>query len=142
MPYLMLYEGLKKSLISSAENEAVSYQENKFYEVAPHIFLTQHAFTIRPFFFSEGRFQKLPQDLQTAILSAGKEASEWGREQESILDEKTLQQMEAQGQIHIHPLPNRDKLMELARPVLEQYAKELGVEPVLNKIEALKSKTP
>ncbi|MFH0799591.1 MAG: TRAP transporter substrate-binding protein [Pseudomonadota bacterium] len=139
MPYLQLYDGLKNGLIPAAENEAASYRENKYYEVAPYMLLTKHAFTIRPLFFSESRFQKLPKDLQVAILAAGKEAAKWGRDQESEMDEKILKDMGDHGLIHMSNFPERDKLMKLAAPVQEQYAKKLGIEIVLENIEKLKS---
>ena len=48
----------------------------KFFEVGPNLNLTQHAITIRPLVFLRSRrFKKLPADLQTAIMKAGKEAA-------------------------------------------------------------------
>ena len=51
--------------------EAAGVEQMKFYEVAPHLSMTQHAITIRPICFSGKTFKKLPPDLQAAIDEIG-----------------------------------------------------------------------
>jgi TRAP-type C4-dicarboxylate transport system substrate-binding protein len=63
----------------------------KFYEVAPHLAMTEHAITIRPICFSTKTFKSLPKDLQDAIIKAGKEAGAYGREVESSEDGAKLE---------------------------------------------------
>ena len=61
----------------------------KFYEVAPHLSMTQHAITIRPLCFSGKTFKSLDPALQAAVLKAGKEAGAYGRQIESSEDRKS-----------------------------------------------------
>ena len=55
----------------------------KFYEVAPNLNMTEHAVSIRPMCFAVKTLKTLPKDLQDAIIKAGKEAGNYGRQVES-----------------------------------------------------------
>ena len=72
--YSEIYNAIQTGVIDAAENEAAGIQQMKFYEVGPEISLTAHTITVRPIAFSGKTFRRLPQDLQAAILKAGKEA--------------------------------------------------------------------
>ncbi|MCF3650693.1 TRAP transporter substrate-binding protein [Synoicihabitans lomoniglobus] len=136
--YNEIYNAVQTGVIDAAENEATGIQQMKFYEVGPEISLTQHAITVRPLVFSGKTFRRLPEDLQAAILRAGREAGEFGRETEAREDHATLLQMEAEGKIRTHEFTERAALLRLAAPVKEAYANELGVREVLARIDAVK----
>src|SRR3990170_28781 len=72
--YNEVYNAIQNGVISAGENEAAGVEQMKFFEVAPHLAMTEHAITIRPLCFSGKTFKRLPPDLQAAILKAGKEA--------------------------------------------------------------------
>ena len=80
--YNEVYNAIQNGVISAGENEAAGVEAMKFYEVAPHLNLTQHAVSIRPICFSVKTLKTLPKDLQDAILKAGKEAGDFGRKLE------------------------------------------------------------
>ena len=77
--YNEVYNAIQNGVIAAGENEAAGVEQMKFYEVAPHLSMTQHAITIRPLCFSGKTFKSLPADLQAAVLKAGKEAGAYGR---------------------------------------------------------------
>ena len=81
--YNEVYNAIQNDVIAAGENEAAGVEPMKFFEVAPHLAMTQHAITIRPLCFSTKTFNKLDKDLQAAILKAGKEAGAYGRQVES-----------------------------------------------------------
>jgi len=136
--YAEVYNAIQTGVIDAAENEAAGMLQMKFYEVGPDIGLTQHAITVRPLCFSGKTFRRLPADLQAAILKAGKEAGAYGRQIESSEDQQKLDMMVEKGMIKTYPFTERDKLLELAEPVKQEYAKELGAEEVLANINAIK----
>src|SRR3954452_17051867 len=72
--YNEVYNAIQNNVIAAGENEAAGVESMKFYEVAPHLAMTEHAITIRPICFSTKTFKTLPKDLQDAIIKAGKEA--------------------------------------------------------------------
>jgi len=136
--YNEVYNAIQTGVIQGAENEAAGMEAMKFYEVGPNISLTQHAITVRPICFSAKTFKKLPPDLQAAILKAGKEAGKYGRDVESSGDAALLVKLEKEGKLKTWVFTERPKLLELAEPVKQAYAKEIDATPILTKVNAIK----
>lgn len=134
--YSEVYNAIQTGVVDGLENEAASLLQYKFFEVAPNITLTQHSITVRPIIFSNKAFAKLPEDLQAAIMKAGKDAGDYGREIESREDGEKLQQMADAGQIQVQDFADRDMLLELVVPVQDAYAAELGAEELLAAIRS------
>jgi TRAP-type transport system periplasmic protein len=135
--YDEVYNAIQTGVIDAAENEAAGIEQMKFYEVGPEIALTQHAITVRPLCFSGKTFRNLPEDLQAAVLRAGKEAGAYGREIESTQDAEKLARMEEEGLLKTHEFKERDQLLELAEPVKRAYAEELGALEVYEAVNAV-----
>jgi tripartite ATP-independent transporter DctP family solute receptor len=136
--YNEVYNAIQNGVIAAGENEAAGVEQMKFYEVGPNLNLTQHAITIRPLCFSGKTFAKLPPDLQAAIVKAGKEAGAYGRQIESSEDEQKLVKMEKEGKLKRVPFQGRDEMKKLVDPVMAAYAKEIGAEQILAKINSIK----
>jgi len=136
--YTEIYNAIQTGVIQAAENEAAGLEQMKFYEVGPHISLTQHAITVRPVCFSGKTFRRLPKGLQDAIVKAGREAGTYGRELESSEDQARLKRMEKEGMLKTYVFVDRTQLLKLAEPVKEGYAKEVGAQDVLARINAIK----
>lgn len=135
--YSEVYNAIQTGVIDAAENEAAGLEQMKFYEVGPHISLTNHAITVRPLAFSESTFQRLTEAEQACILEAGRVGGKLGRDIESSQDAQKLKAMEDAGLLTTHAFTERDKLLELAGPVKRAYAEELGATAVLEAIEAV-----
>jgi TRAP-type transport system periplasmic protein len=136
--YNEVYNAIQNNVIAAGENEAAGVEQMKFYEVAPHLSMTQHAITIRPLCFSGKTYAKLPPDLQAAIVKAGKEAGAHGRQIESSEDTAKLEKLEKENKLKRVPFADRDAMKKLVDPVMEAYAKEVGADAIYAKINALK----
>jgi TRAP-type transport system periplasmic protein len=136
--YNEVYNAIQNNVIAAGENEAAGVEAMKFFEVAPHLSMTQHAITIRPICFSTKTFNKLPKDLQDAIVKAGKEAGAHGRQIESSEDEAKLVALEKGNKLKRVPFTERDAMKKLADPVMAAYAKEIGADGIYDKINAIK----
>jgi len=136
--YNEVYNAIQNGVIAAGENEAAGVEQMKFYEVAPHLSMTQHAITIRPLCFSTKTFNKLDKNMQAAVLKAGKEAGAYGRQVESSEDEAKLVMLEKQGKLRRVPFAGRDEMKRLVDPVMAAYAKEIDAEGILAKINAIK----
>lgn len=134
--YSEVYNAIQTGVIDAAENEAAGIRQMKFYEAGPEICLTRHAITVRPLAFSGKTFRRLPSELQSAILRAGREAGAHGRRLESAEDASVLARMESEGKLRTHPFVERDELLRLAEPVKREYAREIGAGDVLDRIDA------
>ncbi|PLW77228.1 TRAP transporter substrate-binding protein [Cohaesibacter celericrescens] len=134
--YSEVYNAIQTGVVSGLENEAASLLQYKFFEVAPHVTLTQHSITVRPIVFSGKSFAKLSPEMQAVVLKAGKEAGEYGRKVESTEDGQKLTQMKDAKQIEVHEFADRDKLLAMVIPVQKAYAEELGATALLDAIQA------
>jgi tripartite ATP-independent transporter DctP family solute receptor len=134
--YNEVYNAIQNNVIAAGENEAAGVEAMKFYEVAPHLAMTQHAITIRPICFSGKTYAKLPPDLQAAVMRAGKEAGAHGRAIESGEDGAKLERLEREGKLKRVVFTDRDAMKKLADPVMAAYAKEVGADGIYAKINA------
>jgi TRAP-type C4-dicarboxylate transport system substrate-binding protein len=133
-----VYNAVQTGVILAGENESPGWFQMKWHEVAPNISKTMHAITIRPLGFSGKTFKKLPQDLQACIVKAGAVGAAHGRKWEREADDKIMAQMEKEKKIQVWEFKDRAKILELAAPVKEAFAKEVGAEKVLANINAVK----
>jgi tripartite ATP-independent transporter DctP family solute receptor len=136
--YNEVYNAIQNNVISAGENEAAGVEAMKFFEVAPHLAMTQHAITIRPICFSTKTFNKLDKGMQAAVIRAGKEAGAYGRQVESSEDSAKLDALEKSGKLKRVPFADRAQMKKLADPVMAAYAKEIGAEDIYKKINAIK----
>ena len=136
--YNEVYNAIQNGVIAAGENEAAGVEQMKFYEVGPHLAMTQHAITIRPLCFSAKTFKKLPADLQAAIMKAGKEAGAYGRQIESSEDAAKLEALEKAGKLKRVPFKDGEAMKKLVDPVMAAYAKEIEADQILAKINAIK----
>ncbi len=136
--YNEVYNAIQNNVIGAGENEAAGVESMKFYEVAPNLAMTEHAITIRPICFSGKTFKSLPPDLQAAVIKAGKEAGAYGREIESSEDSAKLEALEKAGKLKRIPFKDRAQMEKLVEPVMASYAKEIGVDDLYQKINAMK----
>src|SRR5262247_954563 len=115
--YNEIYNAIQNGVISAGENEAAGVEQMKFFEVGPNLSMTEHAITIRPICFSGKTFKKLPQDLQAAIIKAGKEAGTYGRQIESSEDAQKLDQLEKAGRLKRIAFADRAAMKKAVDPV-------------------------
>ena len=79
-----------------------------------------------------------PGVRQAAIVKAGKEAAAYGRQVESGEDSAKVDALEKAGKLKKIPFADRAAMKKLVDPVIEAYAKEIGADQILAKINALK----
>jgi tripartite ATP-independent transporter DctP family solute receptor len=135
--YNEVYNAIQNGVINAGENEAAGVESMKFFEVGPNLNMTQHAITIRPLAFSGKTYKKLPPALQAAIVKAGKEAGAYGRQIESSEDSAKLDALEKAGKLKRIPFADRAAMKKLVDPVMADYAKEIGAEAILAKINSM-----
>jgi TRAP-type C4-dicarboxylate transport system substrate-binding protein len=136
--YNEIYNAIQNGVIAAGENEAAGVEQMKFYEVGPNLSMTEHAITIRPICFSGKTFRTLDKNLQAAVLRAGKEAGAYGRQVESSEDTAKLDALEKAGKLKRVAFTDRPQMKKLVDPVIEAYAKEIGADQILAKINAIK----
>lgn len=136
--YSEVYNAIQTGVIDAAENEAAGIRQMKFYEVGPNIALTAHSITVRPLAFSGKTLRRLPEDLQSAIIQAGKDAGTFGRVIELSEGSGIMAEMEDSGKLKTVMFTEREKLIEAAIPVLKDYFSDLGAADLYTAIQAVK----
>ncbi|MHA1547784.1 MAG: TRAP transporter substrate-binding protein [Alphaproteobacteria bacterium] len=135
--YSEVYNAIQTGVIDAAENEAAGIRQMKFYEVGPNIALTAHSITVRPLAFSGKTLRRLPEDLQVAIIQAGKDAGTFGRVIELSEGQGIMAEMEASGKLQTVMFTERDELIAAATPVLKAYFAGLGASDLYDAIQAV-----
>src|SRR4051812_15463752 len=136
--YDEIYNAIQNGVINAGENEAAGVEAMKFFEVGPNLNITQHAITIRPICFSGKTFKGLDKNTQAAVLRAGKEAGAYGRKAESSEDEEKLIALEKAGKLKRIAFADKAQMKKIVDPIMAEYAKEIGADQILAKINAIK----
>jgi TRAP-type C4-dicarboxylate transport system substrate-binding protein len=135
--YNEVYNAIQNGVINAGENEAAGVESMKFFEVGPNLLMTEHAITIRPLCISGKSFNRMPPDLQQAVLKAGKEAGAHGRQIESSEDAAKLETLEKAGKLKRIAFKDRAEMKKLVDPIMAAYAKEIGADKIYDQINAI-----
>lgn len=133
LDYNELYNALQQGVVDGAENESVFVLSENFYEAAPHLLLTRHEVTIRPFMISGETLERLSDDLRVAVLEAGAEAAEYERELEAREDDEALDALSEEHGMEVTQV-DIEPAIEAVEPVWERYAEEWDMEDVLQQM--------
>lgn len=115
LPIPEVYMAIQQGTVSGQENPIDTVFANKFYEVAPHITITNHAYNPIPLTISEKTWARLSAADRQAITAAARETADWIRKEIVNNESRQLKEMEAKG-------------AKVARPDLAAFRK--SVEPV------------
>lgn len=133
MPYPETYQALRTNLVDGAETFAMAMVQDKFYEVADYVIITQHMNTIEGPIINEQFYQSLPPDIQELIHSCMEEAQEWEFEQRVNLDSEMISELESRG-LEIIWI-DREPLIEATKSVWTLAEDEIpGATEIIEKI--------
>ena len=135
--YLEVYLAMKSGVVDGMENEAVSVRDMKFYEAAPYIARTEHTITARPLFMAGATFKKLTPDLQQIVLQAAREATVFAREAERKAGKAAEEEMASKFGVKYNAI-DKAPFQAAIKPVIEEYAKNLGLSEMLAAFQAAK----
>jgi TRAP-type transport system periplasmic protein len=69
-----LYTALQQGVVDGAENDILTYQDTKHFEVAPLLAITRHMMLINALFVSESVWKSLPSDIRDIVMAGSLEA--------------------------------------------------------------------
>lgn len=143
LPVTEVYLAIQQGTVIGQENPVDTIYSQRFYEVAPHITMTQHVYSPLPLAISEVTWNRLSEEDREAITRAAREAAAFSREKVRELEAGQLEEMEAKGAT-VH-WPDIDAFRETVTPVYDQarevYGAEL-VDQVLAEAEAIRASMP
>ena len=127
MPLPEVYLAIQQGAVAGQENPIDTIASNKFYEVAPHVTLTNHVYSPIPIAISEKTWQKLSPADQQAVVRAAKEVAPWQREFIRGNDDKLLADMEAKG-AKVNRKPDVGAFRKAVEPVYAKAREKYGAD--------------
>ena len=127
MPLPEVYLAIQQGAVSGQENPIDTIASNKFYEVAPHVTLTNHVYSPTPLAISEKTWQKLSPADQQAITKAAQEVAPFQRNMIRDNDEKLLADMASKG-AKINRKPNTEAFRKSVEPVYAKAREKYGAD--------------
>ncbi|WP_430789949.1 TRAP transporter substrate-binding protein [Virgibacillus flavescens] len=135
-----LYQALQQDVVDSAENAYPYFVQQNHHTTDNGKFISEtgHDYTTRFLLVNGNKFDKYTKEQQEIILKAAEESVKAEREalykQEEEYKQKAIDEGAKVNEI------DREPFIELAKPLQDQAAKDMGVEDMLQKIRDAKSK--
>ena len=127
MPLPEVYLAIQQGAVSGQENPIDTIASNKFYEVAPHVTLTNHVYSPIPLAISEKTWQRLSPADQQAITRAAQEVAPFQRTAIRDNDDKLLDEMTAKG-AKVNRKPNIAAFRKAVEPVYAKAREKYGAD--------------
>ena len=127
MPLPEVYLAIQQGAVSGQENPIDTIYSNKFYEVAPHVTLTNHVYSPIPLAIAEKTWAKLSPADQKAVTEAALVAGKFSREFIAGNDANQLKEMAAKG-AKINAKPNLAAFRAAVQPVYAKAREKYGAE--------------
>jgi TRAP-type transport system periplasmic protein len=127
MPLPEVYLAIQQGAVSGQENPIDTIASNKFFEVAPHVTLTNHVYSPIPMAISERTWQRLSPVDREAVSRAAREVAPFQRAFIRDNDEKLLADMAAKG-AKINRKPNTEAFRKSVEPVYAKAREKYGAD--------------
>jgi tripartite ATP-independent transporter DctP family solute receptor len=139
MPLPEVYLAIQQGAVAGQENPVDTIYSNKFYEVAPHVTLTNHVYSPIPLAIAEKTWAKLSPTDQKAVTEAAQVAAKFSREFISGNDANQLKEMAAKG-AKINAKPDVAAFRAAVQPVYAKARDKYGadVDAFLKDAEAVR----
>lgn len=126
MPYGEVYTALQQGVLDGAENAPWNILAERFYEVSQYFSLTEHFAPPGVLLISKRVYDRLPTDVQEAVLEAGRETQDYAFQLIQEYAATSIEQLREAGmQVNeVDSAPFR----EAVQPVYERFADEIGAD--------------
>jgi TRAP-type transport system periplasmic protein len=138
LPITDVYGAIQSGAVDGQENPVDTIRSMRFYEVAPHIVLTQHVYSPIPFVMSEALWQRLAPDDRRLFVKAAQEAGGVSRTLTRDADDANIAAMKADGAKVIEP--NRQQFRQAMESVYPRARAVYGadVDAILADAQAMR----
>jgi len=127
-----LYSAVQTKVLNGAECDYTDMLDMKFYEVTKYVSNTEHLFPAVALLFSKKQYDKLPPDLQKAVLEAGQNSVAVQRRSMQQKTAEAFDQLKEKGMI-FNDL-DKEPFQELAKELHAKYAEKIGGKELIEEI--------
>lgn len=128
MAWSEVFTALQQGVIDGQENPIAIIYTNKVYEAQQYLAMTNHVYSPAVILFSKSVLEGLPEEYQTVLLDAAKEAADFERSACEDDEAAQIAEMEAAGMEVTYP--DTTEFQEAMAPVYEKYAEQFGQENI------------
>ncbi|WP_407701143.1 TRAP transporter substrate-binding protein [Vibrio nigripulchritudo] len=127
MAWSETFTGLQQGVVDGQDNPYITVHAMKFNEVQKYITNIRYIFSIEPLIVSESIFQEQPKEVQEAILTAGKEATEHSYQFLLESEDKIRKDLVAKGMVITEPANNEKEWIEqVTQKVWPKFYSSIG----------------
>jgi tripartite ATP-independent transporter DctP family solute receptor len=119
-----VYTALQQGVIDGQENPINIIRTHKIYEVNKHLALTGHFYSPALLLMNEKKFNELSQDLQKALVEAGKEAAKFERKFIRDNEAKMLEELKGFGMMVT--TPDKKLFQKATEPTYKKFESRFG----------------
>jgi len=120
-----VYSALQTGVIDGAENNATSVKNMGHFEVSKFFSLTEHMRIPDIFVMSLSAFNRLPADLQKAVMDTAEKAKQFQRKAWLEAEKADMGFIESKG-MKINPVSDKRAFVEAVKPVYDKYGAKFG----------------
>ena len=136
MPFGELYTALQQGVVDGAENDIVTYQGVKHFEVAKNLAITNHMMLINAFFLNTGVWNRMPKDLQKILQDVSAEGRKNVNEARDEREKSVLAELKSAG-VNI-TTPDLKPFVATGRGTYKEFEQKLGRELIDKVVAAAK----
>lgn len=115
-----VYTSLKMGVVDAQENPLMLIESAHFDEVQKYVNLTAHQYSFYTYAASQAWLDTLPEDLQQAVIDAGKEAGQYHSQLQADIEASLKTTLEEKGMEFIEV--DRKAFMETLKDIPNQFA--------------------
>lgn len=129
-----LYQGLQQDVVDSSENAYPFFVQQSHHTTPNGKYITEtgHDYTTRLLLINGEKFDQYSKEQQEILLKAAEASVEAEREATNAQDIEYKEKAIAEGAI-VNEI-DTEPFIQIARPILEDFAKEINVEGLLDRI--------
>ncbi|AZO93440.1 TRAP transporter substrate-binding protein [Halocella sp. SP3-1] len=133
-----LYQALQQNVVDAAENAYPYFVQQNHHKTSNGKYITEtgHDYTTRFLLINGHKFESLTKEQQNIILTAARECVITERA-ELYRQEKAYKKLAIDEGAFVNEI-DREPFIELAKPLQDEAAEEIGVKDLLNQIRNLK----
>jgi tripartite ATP-independent transporter DctP family solute receptor len=132
MAFGELFSALQTRVVDGGETDYLDLLYERFYEVTKYVSITNHMYVVTALLLSRKIYDRLPPDIQAAVLKAGRASVAAEREAMNILSASALDELKARG-LEFNEV-DRDHFREKVKPVYEKNVNRVGGMALIEKV--------
>ncbi|OCW59262.1 TRAP transporter substrate-binding protein [Hoeflea olei] len=117
MDWAEVFPALQQRVIDGQENPYTTAISSRFYEVQSDITEIHYMMWTGPLIVSERVFQSYPDDIKEAVVKAGREAVDYGRQVSAEKTEEAIAELKERG-VNLHGAPKDEEKWQAAAQAL------------------------